>query len=38
MGPGVQPLTSSGLVALAAVRREAEEAMAAAEAAEAGGV
>lgn len=38
VGPGVQPLTSSGLVALAAVRREAEEAMAAAEAAEAGGV
>jgi len=40
VGPGVQPLTSSGLVALAAVRREAEEAMAAAEAeaeAEAGG-
>ena len=37
VGPGVQPLTSSGLVALAAVRREAEEAMAAAEAeAEAG--
>lgn len=38
VGPGVQPLTSSGLVALAAVRREAEEAMAAAEAAEAGEV
>ena len=30
VGPGVQPLTSGGLVALAAVRREAEEAMAAA--------
>ena len=30
VGPGVQPLTSSGLVALAAVRREAEEAAAAA--------